>query len=96
MKLHIIVHCIILCILGVLISVELSGIIEYELTKNVMSYFSLGFISFGSLCGLQRLLSLQKRIREGAEITVNTAEAYIFPYPIIAVGIITYLTSISI
>ena len=96
MKTHITVHCIILCILGASIVVELSGIIEYKLTKNIMSYFSLGFVSFGSLWGLQRLLSLQKRIEEGAEITVNTAEAYIFPYPIIIAGIITYLTSISI
>jgi len=96
MKYHIIIHCIFLVFLGVLIVVDVSGIIEYELTKNLMSYLSLGFTSFGSLWGIQRLLSLNKRIQEGAEITVNTAEAYIFPYPIILVGFLTYLTSILV
>ena len=61
--------------------------------KNGMSYVGLGLVVLGSFWGLSRLLTLNKRIEEGAEITVSTAEAFIFPYPVILTGLITYFTS---
>ena len=95
MKLHIVIHSVTLCALAVSVALDSLELVECNLTKNVMSYVGLGFTALGSSWGLMRLLTLKKRINKGDEIAVNSAEAFIFPYPIMLVGMVTYITSVS-